>query len=199
MTYRNYFLLFFGILVGIAAIVATLFFSNEAHPSSRKNFITKLEKLFDDGNLKAAHLLALEYEKGVIVPRDYSKAFHWLQKGAEAGFGNAQIDLGKYYYRGQGTPKDHQKAMYWYEKAGQQKDNVTQYNLALVYFYGKDVQQDYKKAYDLFLSVAQHEGVTSETQWAEGFLGKMYAYGLGVDKNEREAKRWYLKAANKGG
>ena len=51
-------------------------------------------------------------------------------------------------------------------------------------------QKDYKKAFSLLLPVAK-EG----NSFAQYNIALMYAQGLGVEKNEEEAVKWYRKAA----
>lgn len=54
-------------------------------------------------------------------------------------------------------------------------------------------QKDYKKAFSLLLPIAK-EG----NAFAQYNVGVMYAQGVGVEKNEKEATQWYRKAADQG-
>lgn len=54
-------------------------------------------------------------------------------------------------------------------------------------------QKDYAKAHTLLLPLARHGNILAQYN-----IGVMYAQGLGVQKNEKEAVGWYLKAAEQG-
>ena len=49
--------------------------------------------------------------------KDYTQAFYWYKKAAEAGNSDSMNNLGDMYRDGQGTTKDLEKAKYWYKKA----------------------------------------------------------------------------------
>ncbi|MBK6895813.1 MAG: sel1 repeat family protein [Alphaproteobacteria bacterium] len=149
------------------------------------------------------HLLALEYQKGLVVTKDHSKAFAWLEKAAMAGFGNAQIDLGRLYFNGSGIPKDADKARHWYQKASEQGDPTTLHNLALLYYEGRDVDRDYKRAFDLFLATAKSPAINGESfkterRQAARFIGIMYFNGWGTKTDKSQALKWYESAATNG-
>lgn len=166
-------------------------------------YVTKLEKEASAGHVKAMHLLAIEYEKGRVVPQDYSKAFGWFTRAAELGFGNAQIDLGRMYNNGLGTEKDETKAKYWYEKASSNADPTTLHNLGLLYFKGQNVQRNYERAFDLFRRAyaainLDDDTFRTEKRQSARFIAVMYSKGWGVSENKRYAREWYERAAHEG-
>lgn len=177
--------------------------NNLPTPTNRQKYMERLEQEAQGGYTKANHLIALEYEKGKIVPQDYAKAREWLQKGAEKGFGNAQIDLARYYYHGLGGEKNLDKAHEWYAKAELLTDITSRHNLGLTYFKGEDVEQDYKKARELFLLMTQSpdfatEKYKTETRQATRILGYIYFKGFGTSPDIIEARKWLQIAADKG-
>ncbi|MCB1682784.1 MAG: sel1 repeat family protein [Alphaproteobacteria bacterium] len=182
-----------------------MYFTSQSSPPETRGekYMHRLKNEAQGGYTKAYHLIALEYEKGKIVPQDYTKAREWLQKGADLGFGNAQIDLAKYYYHGLGGEKNLQKAQEWYAKAEELTDITTRHNLGLSYFNGKDIEQDYSKARELFLLITQspdfaNDKYKTETRQATSLLGFIYLKGLGTDRDENEARKWLQIAADKG-
>ncbi len=197
--------IFISATIAVILCVAFAYFAGQSAPSETRGekYIRRLEGEAQGGYTKAYHLIALEYEKGKIVPQDYQKAREWLEKGADLGFGNAQIDLARYYYHGLGGEKNLQKAQEWYAKAEELTDITTRHNLGLVYFNGEDAQQNYAKARELFLLITQSpdfatDKFLTETRQATRLLGYIYLKGLGVNSDINEARKWLQIAADKG-
>ena len=63
------------------------------------------------------NILANCYYYGEGTTKDYTQAFYWLKKAAEAGNSDGMNNLAYCYYYGEGTTKDLEKAKYWYKKA----------------------------------------------------------------------------------
>ena len=57
------------------------------------------------------------YYNGYSVPVDYTEAFRWFKKSADAGNKKAQYNLGVCYELGKGVKKDISEAKKWYRKA----------------------------------------------------------------------------------
>lgn len=157
----------------------------------------------EKGDTKAMHLLALEHEKGKLLPQDFQKAREWLEKGAALGFGNAQIELARYYYHGLGGEKNLVTAKEWYAKAESLADITTLHNLGLAYFNGEHIEQDYAKARELFLRITQSpdfsdELYKTETRQTTRLLGYIYLRGLGTDPDINQARKYFKIAAGKG-
>ncbi len=193
------------LIVSATVCLAFAYFGIDGAPSETRGekYIQRLEQEVQGGYRKAYHLIALEYEKGKIVPQDFKKAREWLEKGAALNFGSAQIDLARYYYHGLGGEKNLQKAQEWYAKAEELTDITTRHNLGLVYFNGEDAQQNYAKARELFLLITQSpdfatDEFLTETRQATRLLGYIYLKGLGVNSDINEARKWLQFAADKG-
>ncbi len=183
--------------------VATLSLKLTPKQPKRSKYIDRLETMAEENNPKATHLLALEYEKGKLLPQDFQKAREWLEKGAALGFGNAQIELARYYYHGLGGEKNVDAAKQFYAKAENLTDITTLHNLGLVYFNGEHIEQDYAKARELFVRVTQSPDISderykTETRQATRLLGYIHLRGLGTDQDMNEAKKWLKIAADKG-
>lgn len=190
-------------ITGLILTVATLILEPAPEQAGPNKYIDRLETMAGKGETKAMHLLALEYEKGKVLPQDFQKAQEWLQRGAELGFGNAQIDLARYYYHGLAGEKNLDKAKEWYGKAEQLVDITTLHNLGLAYLNGRDVEQDYAKARELFILITQssdfsNEQYKTETRQTTKLLGYLYLRGLGTDPSRKEAIKWLKIAADKG-
>ena len=70
-----------------------------------------------------------------------------VQKAAEQGLAEAQLDLGVMYIKGYGVAQDDKQAVAWFRKAAEQGDAKAQLLLGAMYFDGRGVAQDYKLAY----------------------------------------------------
>jgi hypothetical protein len=74
-------------------------------------------------------------------------------------------------------------------KTAEPKDALSQFMLGVKSFEGNDGQ----KAFEWF-----HKSADQGFATAQFFLGKMYADGKGVEKNDQKAFEWFQKAANQG-
>jgi len=124
-----------------------------------------LSQLAEKEKPRAMSALGLMYANGHGVPIDFHQARKWFQKAAEVGLQEAQIFLGKIYEHGDGVPVDYQEAIYWYETAGRDYNNLHEYN-----FRDGDPLAHYR-------------------------LGRMYALGLGFEKNIDKAYELFRKSA----
>ena len=73
------------------------------------------EKVYE---LQGDHAGIVAFRIGDIYTeeKDYTQAFEWYKKGAEAGYGNSMFKLGFCYRYGMGTHEDQQEAMKWLKK-----------------------------------------------------------------------------------
>ena len=93
------------------------------------------------GDADAQFNLALMYDNGQGVPKDYKEAVKWYTKSAEQEDAESQYNLGLMYYNGEGVPQDYKEAVKWYTKAAEQRLPESQYNLGLMYYDGNGVPQ----------------------------------------------------------
>jgi hypothetical protein len=101
--------------------------------------IAELWTLAKEGNSKAKFLLALLYDRGIIVKKNEKEAFQ--QYYSIANELNPSNDLklyysisrvGDMYYSGVGVGKDHYKAVEWYEKGLNGNTNFELFSASLV-------------------------------------------------------------------
>ena len=116
-----------------------------------------------------------------------------LEKIAEAGDANAQLEVGTAYYNGNGVEQDHKKAAEWYTKAAEQGYAKAQYKLGNCYYTGEGVDQDNVKAAEWYAKAAEQD-----YKYAQYWLGRLYESGNGVDQNLDTAIELYTKAAEQG-
>jgi uncharacterized protein len=98
-------------------------------------WLTRFEKLAEDGNIDAQWDLGQNYRFGNLLPQDVRLANYWLERAAEGGHGDAQHHLGWYYEFGlYDYPVDKTAAESWYQKAFEQEHPETLYLFAIRQF-----------------------------------------------------------------
>lgn len=141
---------------------------------------------------KARAELGLAYEAGYGVEPDSGKAIHYMRQAAEQGLPVAAYKLGCYYAYGLDTvPVDYAQALTWFEKAAADDypDALLELGDYYLYDYAEKGEQD--KAYAYYEQAARADCVN------EG-LGLCLEYGYGVEVNEGEAFKYFLKGAEDG-
>jgi TPR repeat protein len=136
-------------------------------------------KAAEQGNAQGQYFVSRCYEEGAGTLQNPNQAAHWLQKSANLGYVEAQVDLARAYRLGlSGLPADKEKSFHWYEKAAQQGDAPAQANLAACYLNGDGVRQNSGKA--------AYWNYKSAVQGCAGALinlGGQYLVGNGVPSN----------------
>ncbi len=74
----------------------------------------------EGGNAEIQFQLAMIYDDGKLVPRDFAKALHWYKKAAINDYEEAQFILGYFYCRGIGVLKDKEISNEWLMKSNRQ-------------------------------------------------------------------------------
>ena len=117
-------------------------------------------------------------------------AVSWYRKAANKGFAPAQYSLGEHYLE---SRKNVEKAMEWFRKSARKGVVPAMLELAHIYEEGiGEVDADEELAFKWYLRAAK-KGIPS----AQYEIGRRYENGDGVKENEKEALKWYRKAAEK--
>ena len=109
--------------------------------------IQALRERANKGDPDAQYGLAVAYDTGQGLPRDYAQAVAWYRKAADQGDARAQYNLAAMYAEGQGVLQDLAQAVVWYTKAADQGDVQAQFNLALLYNNGQGALKDLAEAH----------------------------------------------------
>lgn len=130
-----------------------------------------------------------EIGKRYYENNEYSQAFTYFQRAANAGDFNAQYFLGTMYLLGDGVPKNYTKAAEWFQKAAEQGQMYAQMELSFLYFHGEGVPKSIEKALEWTKKAANQGNLEAQ-------------YGVGVIYQEMgdydNAKIWFKKAADQG-
>jgi len=125
--------------------------------------------------------------------RNWSEAFQWFQKAADAGNFDGEIELGGCYQMGLGVPLNFKKMIYWTKKAADAGSPKAQTKMGFIYYQGQGVKVNFKTAVSWWQKAADQDYPE-----AEKALGSAYENGEGVPKDMNKAKEWYDKAGVQG-
>ena len=116
------------------------------------------------------YAIAMLYWQGQGVPRDYNKAYEWLQKAAELNHAGAMGKLGYLYTDGIAVPQDYNQAFEWYARAAKLGDVDGQYNLGIFYLNGWGTAQDTTMARQ-YLAAASAQGDEAAEEAFQSLVG----------------------------
>ena len=138
------------------------------------------------------------YDNGYGTETDDAKARELYELAIKAGFVEGYCPLGTLYINGEGVLQDTAAAMDYYKLALESEDfmwkNYARCRIGDLYLKGtQEIAQDYTQAMSWFRQAAD-EGYGM----GELYIGNMYYYGDGVEKDKAEAFKWYKKAAEHG-
>ena len=132
-----------------------------------------------------ALLLALAAQAGDL--------FDSQMKLAKQGNPEAQFKVGEMYETGVGVERNMKEAIYWTTRSANQKYETARFKL-LYWDMEKRGLSDKNK---MKLEELNQKAKQGNAQ-AQYYLGKMYAYGVGINKNPDVAVDWLRKAASVG-
>ncbi|CAO3657271.1 unnamed protein product [Mucor hiemalis] len=136
----------------------------------------------------------------------YKKALSWFRCAAERDHGNSEalaIISCMYLPNGSNTfsslDDEHGNRMKWFIRISNNGHSSERgcvsglARLGYLYHIGLGVQPNFKKALDIYLSVLRY--IDDEDSDANMCLGLLHAKALGVERNEKEAVRYFLRSA----
>lgn len=127
-----------------------------------------LLKEAEGGDMYSQCALSLIYASGKVTQVDNSKAFTWMQKSAEQGYGDALGNLAIHYLNGIGCNENKQKAFEYIQKATEvNKSNGEM--LAAMFLQGIGTKIDTTKAIAIYKELADMQLSSAQAQ-----LGHIY-------------------------
>jgi len=72
----------------------------------------------ENGNAESQHKVAINYDSGALIPRNFDKALFWFKQAANNNYRESQFMLGYFYCRGLGLKQDSKLANDWLLKSG---------------------------------------------------------------------------------
>ena len=149
--------------------------------------IEHMEQAAEQGSLPAAYQLFKTYTKGLGIPADDTKSFHYARLLADKG-NDAQMAyvVADALLKGKGTPKNEPAALPYLEKAAEQNIPAAIYHVA----WRKQEAGKHAEALADYRRAASMGHADAAVQ-----AGTMMLYGKGVDKDE-EIGLNYLRRAS---
>lgn len=208
---------------GIEQAIVPLAFFNAMDNDKAKQAQTfaLVRRAADNGNMKAALLVGLLYDRGIGVPASHSDAMYWYEEANKNPV--SAFILGTYTAEGNGAKKDLQKSNELLQQAADAGFSYANLNLAVLqqknagdflpnlekantlgnakagllladYFLslGNNTEQ-MQRSRDIYQQLADRGDKTAQVK-----LGYMYDQGLGVPVDAANAEKWYTTAAEQG-
>ncbi|EOR00353.1 Chitin synthase regulatory factor 3 [Wallemia ichthyophaga EXF-994] len=152
----------------------------------------------DEENPHALHELALLYEHPVAgaLVQDDNVAFDLFSQAAQYGYAPSQFKLGTAYEYGNLTcPVDPRRSIAWYTRAAEKGHSEAELALSGWYLTGSEgvLKQSDAEAF-LWARRAANQG-QAKAEYAVGYYSEV---GIGVKQDLELAKKWYLRASQKG-
>lgn len=126
------------------------------------------------------------------IPDNKEEMVKWYTKAAEQGYAEAQMKLGEVYNLGLCGDFNHELALKWYERAAEQGNTDAKAELGKIYYRWSDIPNAKK----WFLAAAEQDSVKGYIGLAE--CNRIKDEQAGIQPDETEALKWYLKAEKKG-
>ena len=79
--------------------------------------VAMLKPMAERGDPWAQYSLAVAYDDGFGVPRNFQLALEWYKRAGSQGLADAQYMAGRFYGGGRGVKQDIAKALFWMELA----------------------------------------------------------------------------------
>ena len=168
-----------------------------AYSQSPEELQTGLDMLTDSaqsGYVSAMVNLAILYDDGAYVPRNYDDAFYWYTVAATNGDTFAELELGACYHYGLGTKPDETMAANLYHLAAEKTNYVAMKSYGYCLMNGRGVTKDLDAA-KYWLTRAAKEGGNRRAMYNLGVLCDLKF----PDTNAMaEAFQWYHQSAELG-
>ena len=141
------------------------------------------------------------YAAGLGVEQDYRTAALWFDKSAAQNYALAQYSLAKLYSEGWGVERDYRMALQLYEQAAAKGFPYAAWELGKIYRDGIGPRPDARQAAQYFTAAFRGFQVL-ETQSHDGKiqyrLGWMLLHGVGTERDETAARKWFERSAAQG-
>ena len=148
----------------------------------------------ETGDPAAQTLIGELYWNGLGVAKDQQKAAEWFRFAADGGGREALFSIANILLRGKIIPEDKELGEKFMRKAAEAGHARAQFNLAQIITARRPTWASYKKALPYYTSAA--EAGIADAQYA---LANIYAEAKGVQFNDDEKARIWLKKAARNG
>ena len=152
-------------------------------------------------NCYAEYRIGRMYAAGLGVEQDCEVAALCLEKSATQNYAAAQYSLAKLYSEGRGVERDYRMALRLYEQAAVKGFPYAAWELGKLYRDGVGARPDDRQASRYFASAFRGFQVMearSHDDKLQYRLGWMLLHGVGAERNETAARKWFERSAARG-
>ena len=181
----------------------------EADPDAAKEwyrkaldaFLSAEKKLPERKKTYLQYRIGKMYLAGLGTEQDYETAALWLERAAEKSHKCAQYTLAGLYAKGQGVEKDLKHAFELYHASAIQGNPYASYEMAKMFRDGTGTKKSAVQAEEHFqdafsgFQVLEEQSHDDKLQYR---LGQMLYQGIGTERDEEEAVRYWQQAAKLG-
>lgn len=162
------------------------------HPEYYPALSPMIKKYAEAGSTAAQFLYARTAQMGLSGSFNPAAPMLMMRRASDGGYAQATRELGLMYETGNLLEKDPVKAAKLYQKAVNLGDVYAMKFLATLHI-NKVLPENREKVRKL-LTDASEAGLPE----AQLTLAQMYNFGIGIEKDEKKAFRWFKKAAENG-
>ena len=157
-----------------------------------------INKAVEQNNADAINSLGDIYMYGDGVKADTIKALELYRKSAKKGSSDGMVSLGWSYLLGNGVRADTTEALKWFQNA-QEINKYSASKFWVAYYRGKyGDNRDSTKCIQMLMDKLEHARDTYNIRNTYCLIAEFYELSDGFHKNEKEAFRWFNKAAGLG-
>ena len=141
------------------------------------------------------------YAAGLGVEQDCEAAALWFEKSAVQNYAAAQYSHAKLFCEGRGVERDYRMALRLYEQAAVKGFPYAAWELGKLYRDGVGARPDDRQAARYFTSAFRGFQVMearSHDDKLQYRLGWMLLHGVGAERNETAARKWFERSAARG-
>lgn len=161
-------------------------------PKNTEKALEYLQHVIQKKSAYATYILGRAYLDGVDLPLDLVQAETLLQQSADRGFEPAEYVLGRAYATGERLPKNLSRAVELLTRAAEKENSFAQYRLGKLFLKEPEL-------YDVGRAIHWLEQAAGQNNaYAWYALGSLYYFGDGVQKNEKRALTYLVRAAESG-
>lgn len=173
--------------------LAMLYYAGEGVRRNIAAFAKYIHAAADKGHAGAAEMLACAYRDGEGFIQDFEEAVKWFTIAAENGQVDSMYSLYLRYKLGEGVDRNMSEAMEWLIKGAEAGHAICQRVLGEAYYHGDGgLDVDKLLAFEWCMKAAQQGDAE-----ASYCVGLSYLNGDGVERNDEDAIKWLLAAAEK--
>lgn len=157
--------------------------------NSTNEFLIRISGAADADNGLAQYIMGVLNLENILVCSSEVAAYKWFSAASERGIGRAYYWLGVMNLNGIATTKNEAKAIYYFSKAIEENITDATVDLADLYL----VKGETENSFELMKLAAENGDDNAMFR-----LGACYHKGIGVEKDNEKAMRWYEAAARNG-